>query len=163
MAFDLADVVDAIRDSRRFFLRHLDGLTDGQWTWKPYEACKNVQETLIHLVANDRMALRSLETKADPEDFDALYESTCDELMGESGRSLADSARESHAHICDYLERTYGTSPLDTEVFMWGKTKKLGMVVAHLSSEDYYHAGQVAFIRLATDPEWDYYGSVYGG
>src|SRR3954447_20326944 len=103
MAFELADVVYGIRDSRRFFLRHLDGLTDGQWTWKPYEGCKSVQETLIHLVANDRMALLSLEMKSDPDGFDPFYESVFDELIGESGRSLTDYARESHARICEYL------------------------------------------------------------
>jgi uncharacterized damage-inducible protein DinB len=162
MAFELADVLERVKNSRTFFFRHLDGLSDAQWTWKPFEGCKNVQETLIHIVANDRMALRSLETRSDPEDYEAFYESVFDELMGESGRSLVECARESHAAICDYLERTYGASPLDTEVVLWGKARKLGTAVAYLSSEDYYHAGQVAYIRIATDPEWDYYGQIYG-
>ena len=30
-----------------------------------------------------------------------------------------------------------------------------------ISSEDYYHAGQITFIRMATDPQWDYYRSIY--
>jgi hypothetical protein len=46
-------------------------------------------------------------------------------------------------------------------VTLWGQERKLGSALAFLTSEDYYHAGQVAFIRLATNPEWDYYGEIF--
>ena len=50
---------------------------------------------------------------------------------------------------------------MDTEVSAYGTPMKLGRAIAHLSSEDFYHAGQVAFIRIATDPSWDYYAVIY--
>jgi hypothetical protein len=162
MAFDLTDLLNGVGDSRRFFLRHLDGLSDSQWTWKPYAECKSVQATVIHVIANDRMAAQKLETGRDPDDFEAFYGSVSDELAGESGQSLVDLARSSHEALRRVIERKYSAAPLDTEVRLWGPPRKLGAVVAYLSSEDYYHAGQVAFIRIATDPEWDYYGSIYG-
>jgi hypothetical protein len=53
--------------------------------------------------------------------------------------------------------------PLDAEVALWGTPQKLGRAIAYLTAEDFYHAGQIAFIRMASDPEWDYYACVYGG
>ena len=53
--------------------------------------------------------------------------------------------------------------PLDAEFSAFGSKMKLAAGIPHLSSEDYYHAGQVSYIRMATDPAWDYYGHVYGG
>ncbi len=65
------------------------------------------------------------------------------------------------AKIGDLRER-YGTSELDEKVLIWGEERELGAALAFLTSEDYYHAGQVAFIRMATNPEWDYYGEIFG-
>jgi hypothetical protein len=42
-------------------------------------------------------------------------------------------------------------------------SRSLRVAVAYLTAEDFYHAGQLAFIRMATDPGWDYFGSIYGG
>ena len=34
--------------------------------------------------------------------------------------------------------------------------------IAYFSSEDFYHMGQVSFIRQASDPTWNYYEAIYG-
>ncbi len=156
MALTLDDLIDSVRASRRFFLKHLNGLRDDQWDWKPYPECKTLRETLAHLIVDDRAALQSLETKAEP-DYEALQESEHDIARL---RTLLD---ESHARLCDYLKTHYADAPLDTEINVFGEPKKLAPGIAYFSSEDFYHAGQAAFIRIATDPAWDYYASIYGG
>ena len=45
---------------------------------------------------------------------------------------------------------------------MWGEEEALGKQVAHLTSENFYHAGQVAYIRMTTQCDWNYYAAVYG-
>lgn len=54
MAFDVDSLIEGVRESRRFFLKHLKGLRDDQWEWKPYPECKSIRETLAHLVSDDR-------------------------------------------------------------------------------------------------------------
>ena len=39
--------------------------------------------------------------------------------------------------------------------------QKLGTRLARGGIEYYYHTGQIRFIRLATDPDWDYGATVY--
>jgi uncharacterized damage-inducible protein DinB len=157
MAFTLDDVLEGVRASRAHFLKHLDGLQDEQWDWKPYPECKSVRETVAHLVTDDRAALFSLETGKEP-DYEAL--------AVEPGR---DSARlralldESHARLCEAIRTRCATAPLDADVCIYGSPMKLARGIAYLSSEDFYHAGQIAFIRMATDPAWDYYATIYGG
>ena len=55
MSFDTTDLIAGLRDSRRNLLKHLEGMTDEQWRWKPYPECKSVRETLTHLLMGDRL------------------------------------------------------------------------------------------------------------
>lgn len=43
MAFDINTLVQGVRESRRYFLKHLNGLRDDQWDWKPYPQCKSIR------------------------------------------------------------------------------------------------------------------------
>jgi uncharacterized damage-inducible protein DinB len=154
MAFTAAELIDGIRHSRRHFLKHLRGLRDDQWDWKPYPECKSVRETLAHLVWVDRTALASLETGTEP-DYPAFEESERDLDR------LRAKLEESHERLCQFLTANYASAPLDAEVSLYADRQTLGRALAYFPSEDYYHAGQVAFIRMATDPSWDYYGSMF--
>src|SRR5688572_9616985 len=71
MAITLDDLLNGVRRSRRHFFKHLNGLGDDQWDWKPYPECKSIRETLAHLLVDDRAALQSLQTGEEP-DYDAL-------------------------------------------------------------------------------------------
>ncbi len=155
MPLTLDDLLEGLRASRRYFLKHLNGLRPDQWDWKPYPECKNIREILAHLITDDRAAFEALKTGKTP-NYDALQESERDPSRL---RALLD---ESHQRICEFLTKHYANAPADREICIWGAPMKLARGVAHLSSEDFYHAGQVAFIRMATDPKWDYYGSIYG-
>lgn len=154
MSFTLQDVLDGVRASRRHFLKHLEGLTEDQWTWKPYPECKSITELVAHLITDDCAALFSLQTGLEPN-----YE----ELQVEERDPQALLARleESHRKLVSYIGGRWPDAALGGTVNVWGHAMKLGSGIAYLSSEDYYHAGQVTFIRLATDPEWDYYGTIY--
>ena len=155
MAYTLEDVLEGVRSSRRFFWKHLSGLTEEQWSWKPYPECKSVTETLAHLILDDRMALFSLETGKEPDyDVNPVTETDREKLI-----SLL---HESHAKLIEFIKSKYAEAPLDSEAYAWGTPMKLGRAIAYLSSEDFYHAGQVGYIRGASDPTWDYYSTIYG-
>lgn len=155
MALTLEDMLDGLRNSRRHFLKHLDGLTEEQWDWQPYPECKTIRVTLAHLIQDDRAALEALQKNGHPDyEASAVTERDLTRL-----RTMLD---ELHQALLTYLETHYAEGPLDTIVHAYGWLMKLGRAIGFLSSEDYYHAGQVAYIRLATDPTWDYYTVMYG-
>lgn len=155
MSYSVTDAVDGIRRSRASFLKHLTGLKEDQWEWKVNVECKSIRETLAHLICDDRAALQALETGKEP-DYASIEEpeTDCARLL-----ALLD---ESHRALCDTIVNRWKDAPLETVVSIWGFQMSLGAGLADLSSEDHYHAGQVAYIRNATDPTWDYYGIVYG-
>lgn len=154
MAHDIECIVEGIRESRRFFLRHIEDVREDQWDWKPYPECKSIRETLAHLVTDDRASIAMLRDGSIT-DWDAV------EVHETDVPKLLDLLNQSHGEYCAFVRDRYADTPLDTEIdFFTGKTK-LGLAIAGISSEDHYHAGQIAFIRMATDPEWDYYQAIY--
>jgi uncharacterized damage-inducible protein DinB len=154
MAYTLQDALAGVRHSRGFFIKHLKGIAPAQWDWKPYPECKSVRETLAHLVVDDWTALESLQSQGEPNYRD--YDGDTSEA------ALLATLEKTHAELLGFIERQWTETPLDAEVKLWGWPMKLGAAVAYLSAEDLYHSGQIAFIRMATDPTWDYYSAVYG-
>jgi len=137
MAFTVEDLIDSLRSSRRHFLKHLEGVREDQWDWKPYPECKSILETLAHLISDDRAAPQSMEMGKEP-DYDALQESETDLAR------LCALMDEAHERLCTFIKTRFASAPLDTEVSAYGSPMKLGSAIACLTSEDYYHAGQVA-------------------
>jgi uncharacterized damage-inducible protein DinB len=156
MPLTMEEMLEGPRASRRFFLKHLRGLREDQWDWKPYPECKSITETLAHLVVDDRAALQSLQSGQEP-DYEAL---TVDER---DRATLLDMLAKSHEQVISFITSQYAGADLGTPVCVWGVTMPLGRALGYLTAEDHYHAGQVSFIRLATDPAWDYYSTIYGG
>jgi uncharacterized damage-inducible protein DinB len=163
MAFDVTDIIEGTRQSRAHFRKHLEGLTEEQWTWQPYPECKSVRDTLSHMIANDRIALQSMRDGTVPNDWYAFFQGVDDEFALVTNEELLDAHHAGHEAILTYLTETYSAdTPLDKEMDLWGGKGKLGAQINHLSSEDFYHAGQVSFIRMATRADWNYYGEVLG-
>ncbi len=162
MAYTFDDVLAGVRHSRAFFLRHLDGLTPEQWAWKPYPENKSVRDTLAHMLANDRMARATVEGRGMPADYIGSLAEVAEEVAGDSDGELRGRLCREHDEFLASLAERFAGAGLDAEVDVWGGKGKLAERLGHLSSEDYYHAGQVAFIRLATDPGWEYYAHVDG-
>jgi uncharacterized damage-inducible protein DinB len=156
MSFGVVNLIASLRSSRETFLKHLKDLRDDQWTWKPYPECKSIAETLAHLISNDRAALQSLETGREP-DYASLQESERDP------KRLLEMMGETRNRLIAYIEQKFAGAPLDAEVSLFGMRMSLASALLMLNCEEYYHAGQVAFIRMVTDPGWDYYAAVYGG
>jgi uncharacterized damage-inducible protein DinB len=156
MAYTLQDLLDGLQSSRDNFFKHLDGLKEDQWDWQPYAQCKTIRETLAHLVVVDRGILYSLETGKMP-DWDTLFP----DWQPHNPAQLRALLQASRAQLVDYLQTNYADTPVDAEVTLYGAPQKLGRAVADMSSEDYYHTGQVSFIRQANDPTWDYYAAIY--
>lgn len=147
------DLLEGLRRSRRHFLKHLEGVQEDQWDYRPFPQCKSIRETLQHLVIDDRAALESLRTCKEPnyerqpyevQDIDELYR-----LLAMSHGALLRDLSERVRH-------------LDEEICVWGLVLKAAVGIPYFSSEDFYHAGQVAFLRMACDPQWDYYHAIYG-
>jgi uncharacterized damage-inducible protein DinB len=155
MPYTVQDAAEGLNRSREFFLKHIKGLTDEQWDWKPYPECKSIRETVAHLIIDDRAALQSLQSGKEP-DYESLTENETDR-----DRLLALLA-ESHEALCGYILAQWKDAPLDTMLSVWGMKMPIAAGLGYMSSEDNYHAGQVAFIRSATDPSWDYYAAIYG-
>lgn len=155
MGYNLDDMLEGLTKSRQMFLRHLEGLREDQWDWQPYPQCMSIRQTLRHLIVDDRTALESLRTGLDI-DYGQWGE-TEEEIS-----RLLELLRDSHQNLLDYLRANFADAAPETEICAWGTWRKLPQGIAHFSSEDYYHTGQVSFIRMASDPEWDYYAAIYG-
>lgn len=155
MAYTLNDLLESVRQSRRHFLKHILGLREDQWNWKPYPECKSVSETLAHLITDDRAFLETFETGQEP-GYENLQVSERDPAILKS--MLADS----HDRLLAYLSKSFSATPLETEIDFHGMRTKLAEAIGWICAEDYYHAGQIGFIRMATDPGWDYYATIYG-
>src|SRR5262245_12699842 len=107
MALTLEDLLEGVRASRRHFLKHLRGLSEEKWDWKPYPECKSIRETLAHLIWVDRASLQSLQTGQEP-DYAAL------EVHERDIDLLSAMLAESHERLCGFLTTRYREAPLDT-------------------------------------------------
>lgn len=157
------DLVESVRKSRGFLFKHLKGLTPEQWVWKPYPECKSVVETLKHLVVDDRFALYALDAKeATSMDMYEVIGTRVEEEASDDVEALIAMVEHSFEILLTTILQRYGNAPLDTEITIYGEKHSLAVGIPYLSSEDHYHSGQIAFIRIATDPEWNYYSNIYG-
>ena len=147
MAFELDDLVDNMHGALRFFLAHLDGLRDDQWDWKPTPACRSIREMLGHLseTYEDKAALEKALARPVPD-------------VPEVQRLFETAAKQDYAR----LRRKYADTALDAEIavpsgdwFLGRASVRAGTLLARRAWEECYHTGQVVFIRLATDPDWD--------
>ncbi|MHB1457758.1 MAG: DinB family protein [Armatimonadota bacterium] len=155
MSFGIEDYIEALQTSRQIFFKHIEGLKDEQWDWKPFVECKSIRETIAHLSTGDRSFIPLMEAKMDI-DWASFEESERDI------NKLMLIIKKTRDDLCAAIRERFSNTPLDQEIKFMGMDMKLGIMLASISYEDYYHAGQVAFIRMATDPAWDYYKEVYG-
>ncbi len=157
----IEELVQRLEKSRAHFAKHVKGMTDEQCAWKPYPECMSVLETLAHLRVDDIAAMESLDTGEEPK-YEAISAPITEASAGLDRRALEDHLRQSHSDLVSYLRTKYANATPGTEVCVWGTMMPIELGIPHFSSEDFYHAGQVAFIRQAQDPSWNYYAGVYG-
>ena len=161
MELTLQELITGIQNSRTHFFKHLKGLETDHWDWKPYAECKSIRETIIHLICDDIAAVESLQTGKEP-DYEAdMVKAT--ELASSDTDVLISQLAASHKELCETLRTLVNQKSLDDTICVWGHNAKIAIGIPYFSSEDFYHAGQIAFIRMAIDPNWDYYTAVYSG
>lgn len=151
----LDELLTRIEESRNWFLKLVDGLSDEQWGAKPYEHVKSPRETIEHLIVADR-SIQPLFEGIEPN-----YESLAPE-PGLSPRRLLEELAKSHAQKIAFLRGKY--SDADIEAVMdtvYSGKQKIGSEIASIAYEDWYHIGQVSLIRQGTDPDFEYYGYFY--
>jgi len=106
---------------------------------------------------------QALHDPSQPIDWAGYYGAVATELADIANMDLISLLRDSHSEALHALTTVTEGLPLDAPLAIFGQhPRKLGVVAASLTSEDEYHSGQVAFIRMATDPTWDYYAAMYG-
>ena len=157
---NLNGLIESVISSRKYFLRHLEGLPDEAWTFKPFSECKNILETQVHLRNDDEMAAESILTKEEP-DYETATIGAYEEVAN-GPDVLLNRLAVSHQRLLDLIRSEFSSESLNGEICIWGSMKPLYRGVPYLSSEDFYHAGQVAFVRMAIQPDWNYYGDIYG-
>lgn len=154
MLFGLNDLQDNMHGALKFFLAHLNNLQDHQWDWKPSPSCRSIREILRHLC----------ETYQDKAELEAELDLPVPEVCRVQALFEA-AARQDY----EALLQRYAAIPLHAEVslpggdwFLEREQVKAGTLLARRAWEECYHTGQVALLRLATDPEWDLEATVYG-
>jgi hypothetical protein len=161
MSFEVTDLIENARQSRLNLLKHTDGMTGEQWTWKPYPECKNVRETMLHLLMGDALVKLRLENDPRATDFNGVAQEIDEKYADFTPEQLVEEVQRSHSAKLDLLLQHYEGKPLDTPWVGFLGEQKLGLFLANMVSENGYHTGQIAFIRMATDPAWDYYGHMF--
>jgi uncharacterized damage-inducible protein DinB len=156
MAFETADLIESVRKARKSFLKHIDGITDEQVVWKPYPECKSIAETLDHLHWGDNATVQNAKSGQDP-DYSSVPSAPPTQSLAELKSRLA----ESHSALMKYLTSEFAGKPLDTPISFYGHPTPIGDALGALLSEEGYHTGQISFVRMATDPSWDYYTAIY--
>ena len=160
MALTLEDILDSVQSSHESLFKHLKGVTDEQLTWKPYPECKSIHETLAHLIAVEWSAQSMLETDAFP-DYESHQRDAITLAEGKSLDDLVSKLKQEQEKTLAIVVSKFKDTALDEEIKYWGYPTKMGSAVARLGSEGTYHSGQIAYIRIATDPSWDYYKAIY--
>ncbi|MHB1461745.1 MAG: DinB family protein [Armatimonadota bacterium] len=155
MAYGIPHLIFALNYSYGNMMKHINGCSDEQWNWKPYPECKSIKETVEHMIVDCRACVYCLRTAAMP-DFEKMAVTETDRTK------LFELLDQAHQQMIQYIEASYADTPLDTMVTMWGMQMPLAAAIGSMSTEYHYHAGQIAFIRMATDPQWDYYAAVFG-
>ena len=156
MAIGTLELIESVKTSRQSFLKHINGITEEQATWKPYPQCKSIAETLDHLHWGDRATVDNARTGQDPD-----YTTVPSEPPAESLSTLKSKLAESHAALIDYLTSEYSDKPIDAPLSYYGHPTPFAAAIGIMLGEDGYHTGQASFIRMATDPTWDYYTAIY--
>jgi hypothetical protein len=59
------------------------------------------------------------------------------------------------------LTSEYSGKPIDAQITFYGHPIPFADAVGYILGEEGYHTGQAAFVRMATDPSWDYYTAIY--
>lgn len=144
MAVGLDEILDNLYWSQKYFRAHLNGMQDHQWDWKPFPGCRSIREILVHWADVFSAGDTALHSALEPVVPNVVV---VQKLMKEAGLRYGEGYRQRCAD-----------APMDS---LWPNGTPVGSVLASLSGEDNYHAGQVAFIRLATDPEWDWVKAVH--
>ena len=125
MAFDTSDLITALRDSRRNLLKHLEGMTDEQWRWKPYPECKSVRETLTHLLMGDRLLRYRLDGDPRAADFENVYIEVEAHYADFTSEQLVAEFESSHEEICGRLAKLFEGKPLDESFEVFGGAQKV--------------------------------------
>jgi len=160
MALTLEDLLESVRNSHKSLFRHLKGITEEQLTWKPYPECKSIHETLAHLIAVEWSSQSMLNTGEFP-DYETHQRDALALASGKSPEELTTILKEEQDKTLGIVAAKFKDTALDEEIKSWGYPTKMGEAIVRLGTESTYHSGQIAYIRMATDPSWDYYKEIY--
>ena len=134
------DLALALAASREFLLRQIRGLSFEDCAAKPRGALRSIEEIVEHMLANDAFCM----AKLDAEPFEDEPDQSAAARLTRSGMALTQVIRQKwagneHAAL----------------LRLAGGGAGIARGVAYIQIEDFYHAGQVCWIRLVLHPDWD--------
>ncbi len=143
---DIETLVRDLRASREFLMRHLRGLADFGWDYKPEAAPRSIREIVSHLIDDDAQAIANLGGIA-----------AADNNVKDPIRALEASSEA----VIRALREQWKDDPSGAEKRLHGDGPSVATGVTYLQIEDYYHAGQIAWLRLGIEEDWDQETVVY--
>lgn len=81
----------------------------------------------------------------------------CIELLGGGRlalRATQDSLRTSNEALLNLLQKEWASRADEAFSILTGGGQGMVQAVTYRQIEDYYHSGQIAWLRLAVDPDW---------
>ena len=131
------DLTLGLRTSREFLLRHLKEMPAEAWDSRLAGTPRSVREIVEHLLEEDSEWIV---------------------LLGGEKLSLhasPESLRASNEALLELLQRQWADRADEAFLILTGDGKGMPQGVTYRQIEDYYHSGQIAWLRLALQPGWE--------
>lgn len=140
------DLAMALAASREFLVRQVRGLSPAECDYLVTGMRATVNQIVEHMLANDAFCLDKLGGTAWPDDPTL----PADQRLSRSGMALQQEIRANWADKQD-----------EALLRLAGGGEGIAKGVSYIQIEDFYHAGQVCWIRLALQPDWDSNADTY--
>ncbi len=163
MSYAIDDTLAGMKEARDDLKRHLATMPEAHWDAKPLPHCNSIRQIFVHLIATDRGVLEML--KGEPFEMSRhmeRHEEAAREIALLSPAqifALLDAIGEATA---TFVRDKYADAALDTPVTFFGTEGKIAVKLGQMCQHTAYHVGQVSLIRQEVEPDWDYFGDVFG-
>lgn len=134
------DLAMALAASREFLVRQVRGLTASECDYLVPGMRATVNQIVEHMIANDAFCMDKLGGAKWIDDPSLSAE----QRLSRSGMALQQEIRANWSHKQE-----------EALLRLAGGGEGIAKGVSYIQIEDFYHAGQVCWIRLAIQPDWD--------
>jgi hypothetical protein len=134
------DLAMALAASREFLVRQVRGLSSAECDYLVTGMRQTINQIVDHMLANDAFCMDKLGAQPYVDDPSL----SADQRLTRSGLALQQEIR-----------RNWSDKEDEALLRLAGGGEGIAKGVSYIQIEDFYHAGQACWIRLALQPEWD--------